>query len=136
MLAKKGQIEMECNSENISDANDVYLEGNFLFLLSFFITRKRNFFNKRLKAALRSSHPEVFLRKGVPKTCSKFTEKHPCQSAISIKLPSNFIEIALRHGRYPLNLLHIFWTPFLKNTFERLLLCVVILFYMISQLFS
>ena len=34
----------------------------------------------------RSSPPEVFLRKGVQKICSKFTAEHPCQSMISIKL--------------------------------------------------
>ena len=36
----------------------------------------------------RSSHPEVFLEKGVLKICSKFTGEHPCRSAISIKLQS------------------------------------------------
>ena len=35
---------------------------------------------------IRSSHPEVFLEKGVLKICSKFTGEHPCGSAISIKL--------------------------------------------------
>ena len=39
----RGQIEMECNSENTNDANGVHLEGNFLFSLTFFITRNRNF---------------------------------------------------------------------------------------------
>ena len=39
----RGQIEMESNSENTSDANGVHLEGNFLFSLSFFVTRNRNF---------------------------------------------------------------------------------------------
>ena len=34
----------------------------------------------------RSSHPEVFSRKGVLKKCSRFTGEHPCRSAISIKL--------------------------------------------------
>ena len=34
----------------------------------------------------RSSLPEVFLIKGVPKTCSKFTGEHPYRSVISIKL--------------------------------------------------
>ena len=48
--------------------------------------------------------------------------KHPCWSAISIKLQSNFIEITLRHGCSTVNLLHIFRTPFLKNTFGWLLL--------------
>ena len=37
----------------------------------------------------RSSHPDVFLVKGVLKICSKFTSEHPCRSAISIKLQSN-----------------------------------------------
>ena len=37
----------------------------------------------------RSSHPEVFLRKGVLKICSQFTGEHPCRSVISIKLQSN-----------------------------------------------
>ena len=30
----RGQIEMECNSENTSDTNGVHLDGNFLFSLS------------------------------------------------------------------------------------------------------
>ena len=38
------------------------------------------------------------------------------------KLFCNFIEIALRHGCSPVNLLHIFKTPFLKNTSGWLLL--------------
>ena len=72
---------------------------------------------------LRSSHPKVFLGKGVLKICSKFTGKHSCRSAISVKLQSNFIETTLRHGCSPINLLHIFRTPFPKNTSEGLLLC-------------
>ena len=64
----------------------------------------------------RSSHPEVFLEKGILKICSKFTGEHPCRSVISIKLLCNFIEITLRHGCSPANLMHIFRTPFSKNT--------------------
>ena len=71
---------------------------------------------------LRSSHPEVFLEKGVLKICSKFTGKRPCQSAVSIKFLCKFIEIALWHWCSPVNLLHIFRTPFLKNTTGRLFL--------------
>ena len=63
----------------------------------------------------RSSHPEVFLRKGILKICIKFTE-HPCQIVISTKLLCNFTEITLRHGFSPVNLLHIFRIPFPKNT--------------------
>ena len=62
----------------------------------------------------RSSHPDMFLRKGVLKICSKLT--------ISIKLQSNFIEMALWHGCSPVNLLHIFRTPFSRNTSGLLLL--------------
>ena len=68
----------------------------------------------------------MFLEKGILKLCSKFAGEHPCQSAISIKLERNFIEIALRHGCSPVNLLHIFRTPFLKNTSGRLLLNTII----------
>ena len=66
--------------------------------------------------------PEVFLRKVVLKICIKFTGKHPCRRVISVKLLCIFIEITLRHGFFPDNLLHIFSTPFLKNTFALLLL--------------
>ena len=71
---------------------------------------------KTIKSSLRSSRPEVFLGKCVLKICSKFTGEHPCRSAISIKLLCNFIEITLRYGCSPVNLLHIFTTPFLKST--------------------
>ena len=58
-----------------------------------------------------SSHPELFLEKGVLKICS------------------NFIEITLRHGCSLVNLWHIFWTPLFKNTSGRLLLNVAFRFY-------
>ena len=72
-------------------------------------------------ASYRSSHPEVFLGKGVLKICSKFTREHPCQSAISIKLQSKFIKITLWHGCSLVNLLHILRTLFSKNTSGQLL---------------
>ena len=65
---------------------------------------------------VRSSHPTVFLRKGVLKKCSKFTGEHPCRRGISITLQSNLIEIALRHGFSPVNFLHIFRKLSHKNT--------------------
>ena len=43
-----------------------------------------------ISVTLRSSHPEVLLRKGVLKICIKFTGEHRCRSAISILLKSNF----------------------------------------------
>ena len=47
--------------------------------------------NKNKKDKDRSHHPEVLLGNGVQKLYSKLTGEHPCRSAISIKLQSNFI---------------------------------------------
>ena len=74
----------------------------------------------KLKVSTRSSPLEVLIEKDVLKICSRFIGKHSCRSAISIKLQSNFIEIALWHGCSSVNLLHIFRTPFPKKTFRRL----------------
>ena len=59
----------------------------------------------------RSSPPDMFLIKGVLKICSKFTGQHPCRNVIPIKFLCNVIEITLRHGCSPVNLVHIFITP-------------------------
>ena len=64
----------------------------------------------------------MFLRKSVLKICRKFTGEQPRQSVVSVNLPNKCIEIALRHGCSPVNLLHIFRTPFYKNTSGGLLL--------------
>ena len=88
-----------------------------------FLYQKKNFYSKlyqKKKKSIRSSCPEVFLRKGILKICSKFTGEHSCQSAN--KMLCNFIEIALRLGCSPVNLLYIFRTPFLKYTSGQLLL--------------
>ena len=74
--------------------------------------------------SFRSSRSEVLLRKGVLKICRKFTREHPCRSVISIKFLCNFIEIRLRHGCSPVNVLHILRTCFLKNKSGRLLLII------------
>ena len=70
----------------------------------------------------RRSLLDVFLGKVVQKICSNFKGESSCRSAVLIKLQSNFIEITFRHGCSPVNLLHIFKTPFPKNTSEWLLL--------------
>ena len=71
---------------------------------------------------IRSSPLAVFLRKSFLKICSNYTGEHPCQGVISINLQSNFIEFALWHGCSLVKLLHIFRTPFSRNTFGWLLL--------------
>ena len=73
------------------------------------------------KITVRSNPPEVFLGKGVLKICNIFTGKHPCRSVIS-KLLCSLIEITLRHGCSPVNLLRIFKPLFYKNTYRGLLL--------------
>ena len=70
---------------------------------------------------LRHERVKYWLQKqpsrGVLKICSKFTgDHHPCRIAISVKLFYDYIEIALRHGCSPVNLMHIFRTIFPKNT--------------------
>ena len=64
----------------------------------------------------RSSSHKVFLAKGVLKICNTFTGEQPCRSLISRNLLCSFIEITLRCGWSPVNLLHIFKRPFPKNT--------------------
>ena len=68
----------------------------------------------------RSSHTEVFLGESVLKMCCKFTGEHPCRSAISTNLLCNFIESTLPHAYSPVNLLHIFRTPFLRVTRSKI----------------
>ena len=72
-------------AERSSHSCSVYLKDHHLF---------------QTFVLFRSSHPDMFLEKGVLKICSKLTGEHRCQSAISIKLLCNFIEIALWHGSF------------------------------------
>ena len=67
--------------------------------------------------------------RGVPrKWCSENMQKI-CRRRPMSKCDFNkvVIEITLRHRCSPLNLVYIFRTPFLKNTFERLLLTLIML---------
>ena len=96
----------------------------FFFTILVFSRRFRNIL-KRLSYISRSSHPEMFVRNGVLKICSKFTGEHLCRSVISLKLLCNFIEIVLRHGCSPVDLLYFFRTPFPRNASGWLLLYFV-----------
>ena len=71
---------------------------------------------------IRSNGPEVFLRKALLKTCSKFTGAHPGRNVISMKLLCDFIEIILRDGCSSVILLDSFRIPSRKNTSGRTLL--------------
>ena len=58
----------------------------------------------------RSVQPKVFLGKGILKIWNKSTGEHSSRIVISVRLLCNFIEITLRQGCSPVNLLHIFRT--------------------------
>ena len=111
--------------EKIRDGTVVLWEHSTASLLLFFgylnskdKIGKINLNYDYLEAAIeRCSQKKMFW-----KYAANSQEKRPCRSKISIKLESNFIEITLGHGCSPVNLLHIFRAPFLKNTSGRLLL--------------
>ena len=58
----------------------IFLDTHFQHILIWFNNLKLS------KGSWRSSHPEVFLGKGVLKICCKFTTEHLWRSVISIKL--------------------------------------------------
>ena len=64
----------------------------------------RDFSSVQFKYLDRSSHPEVFLVKGVLKIWSRFTGEQPW-SVISIKLLRNFIEITFRQSHFGMGVL-------------------------------
>ena len=104
----------------------VRLVANF----SFHFVKKTVFLNlgKSKTQNINRSSPAEELSSYLKK-CSKFTGEYPCRSVISVKLLCNFIEITLRHGCSPVDLLHTFRTTFSKKTSGGLLL------YKISWLF-
>ena len=76
---------------------------------------KRNYiFQKQLSKGV--------LKKECSKNMQQCTGENPCRRVISIKLQSIFNETTLRHECFPVNLLHIFRTPFYKNSYWELLL--------------
>ena len=103
----------------------IMLIGSFFWLWRSCDQKIRSLANHtKLLVMLRNSHPGIFLETVFLKICSKFTGEHSCRSVISIKLQSTFIEITLCYGGSPVNLPHIFRTPFTKNTCTWLLLNV------------
>ena len=93
---------------------------------SYFFTRKyydisQKYYDIKQVSLSRSTPPEVSLGKSVLKICSKFKENTHAE----VRFQTNFIEIALRHGCSPVNLLHNFRTPFPKNTSEGLRLSYI-----------
>ena len=65
------------------------------------------------------------LRKKCSENMQQIYRRRPIRKCGFKTFQSNFIEIALRHGCSPVNLLHNFRTPFLKNTSGWLLLLLL-----------
>ena len=99
-----------------------------------FLTLLLNHFSISTKISSPKQPSRGFLKKAVIKIFRKFTGEHPCRSVISIKLLSNFFEIALRHWCFPVNLLHIFRTPFYKNTYGGMLLMITFFLTTVSYI--
>ena len=109
MLEVNELCYLSCLTKFLSSLfRNFYLKCKDTKLHQFYTNFPFHYPSKLFESQSRSSHPEVLLGKGVLKICNKCTGDHPCRSAISIKLLCNFIEIALRHGCSPVNLLHIF----------------------------
>ena len=73
--------------------------------------------NKALKQPIRG-----VLSKRCSENMQQIYRRTYMRNVISTKMQSNFIEIKLRHGCSPVNLLHIFKTSFLNNTSGGVLL--------------
>ena len=93
-----------------------------IYRISKSLFNKTQICKKMFYPQVRSNPPDVFLGKDVLKKYSKFTGEPLCWSVILMKLLCNFFKITLRHGCSLVNLLHIFRTPFPKNTSVRLIL--------------
>ena len=79
-------------------------------------THKTQLLTRTLKKKNRSSHLEVFLRKGVLKICSKFTGEHPCQSVISIKINFSIKDFFSKYDQIRCFLR--IWSHLLKKSFK------------------
>ena len=68
----------------------------------------------------RSSHPEVFCKKGVLRNFAKFTGKHPCQGLFFNKVaglrPATLLKKRPWRRCFPVNFAKFLRTTFLQNT--------------------
>ena len=74
----------------------------------------------------RSSRPEVFCKKGVPRNFAKFTGKHLCQSLFFNKVaglrPATLLKKRLWHRCFPVSFVKFLRTPFFTEHLRWLLL--------------
>ena len=95
--------------------------ATFRYTLVMIVSLLRHILVKRNFGELfsyRSRHPEVFFKKVFWKYAANLQEN----AHVELRLHISLYWITLRDGCSPVNLLHIFRTPFSKNTSRRLLL--------------
>ena len=75
---------------------------------------------------VRSNHQKCSMKKGVLRNFTKFTGKHLCQSLFFNNVaglrPATLLKKRLWHRCFPVNFAKFLRTPFLQNTYGRLLL--------------
>ena len=74
-----------------------------------------------MRSKNRSSHPEVFCKKGVLRNFAKFIGKHLCQmlfffNKVAGLRPATLLKKSLWHRCFPVNFAKYLRTPFLQNT--------------------
>ena len=124
--------------------------GSIMFSLiesfkpSFEISSFFTIFGKEVKVSVLANSKvsvllDLFLLWILPSQREKVLQKHPSRSVLrkrcSENLQSNFIEITLRHGCSPVNLLYISKTPFPKSTSDRLMLVLQFNYFTVRNIF-
>ena len=114
------------------------------FTPSFGISSFFTIFGKEVKVSVLANSKvsvllDLFLLWILPSQREKVLKKHPSRSVLrkrcSENLQSNFIEITLRHGCSPVNLLYISKTPFPKSTSDRLILVLQFNYFTVRNIF-
>ena len=97
--------------------NDLRFACQWTFFIALHISTRALDYNELEKQPYR-----CVLRKRCSEKMQQIYWRTPMPKCDFNKFQSNFTEITLRHGCSPVNLLHIFRTPFPKNTSRGLLL--------------
>ena len=115
--------ERSCQSKKYSDhlcgSKNIYKNSHIYIFSNAKLSAKLHLLPVRMVWLVQKQPSRGAVRKRCSKSMQQIYRKTPM-----LKLQSNFIEITLRHGCSPVNLLHILRTPFSKNTSRRLLLLV------------
>ena len=106
-----GKIEWYCGFKSFLIT---VKQNGFVVLKVFYHCQISSLFSLRC----RSSHPEVFCRKGILRNFAEFTGKHLCQSLFLIKFirPATLLKKRLWYKCFPMNLAKVPIIPFLLKS--------------------